>query len=192
MNPRLNRLKRDYEKLQELAARSPFVTIHSTEGNPPEKYILHLTCKGIREIAANQMPIFSESHYLSIDLHDNYPRKGPRFQILAEKTPVVHPNITANGQICIGDAGDHGWSPAMGLDDIIIRIIQMIRYENVGLKSAFNWEAAKWAAKNQQLFPLDTRQIVGEELLEITLIDNVTIVHQSQVDDDLLDEIVIF
>lgn len=171
MNPRFNRLKRDHEKLKALAARSPFVTINGFLGNPPDKYVLHLSCKGISNITPQSKPIFSNSFLLGIHLHGEYPRKGPEFQIFTDKTPIFHPNIATNGLICYGDAGDHGWKPSMGLDDVVVRIIQMIRYENKSLTSAHNLEAAAWAAKNSGLFPLDERQILGPEL-EINFVDN--------------------
>jgi ubiquitin-protein ligase len=177
-NPRLNRLRRDYEKLQELAARSPFISIQETQGTPPEKYVLHLTCKGITDIR-NGNPVYSESHRLGIHLHQEYPRKGPRFEML---TPIYHPNIARNGQICIGDEGDHGFAPSMPLDDLVIRIINIIRYENIGLNSAFNYKAAQWAHNNQSLFPIDTRRILLEEL-EINILDDIQITEDEGADD---------
>lgn len=176
MNPRLNRLRNDYEKLQELAARSPFVTIEKTEGYPPEKYVVHLTCKGIRELK-NGRPIYSTSHRLHIDLHSSYPRKQPVFQM---KTPVLHPNISSGRKVCIGQ-----YSPSMGLDDLIVRIIEIIRYENVGLGDPYNSSAASWARKNQHLFPLDTSQIVGEELIVIDILDEIQFITPVSGGDDL-------
>jgi ubiquitin-protein ligase len=170
MNPRLNRLKRDYEKLQELAAQSQFVHISKTRGDPPDKYRLKLTCKGISKLIANK-PVVAELFYLDVTLTDEYPRKGPILKIRAEKTPIFHPNIAQSGWVCYGDTGDHGWSPAMRLDDVIVRVIQMIRYENVGFESAFNLVAAEWARKNLALFPLDQRDIRGEAL-DISILDD--------------------
>jgi len=170
MNPRFRRLQRDYDKLQELAIRSPFVSVQAVEGHPPEKYIIDLTCKGITQLRAGNSPVYSQYHQLGIHLHDEYPRKGPNLQML---TPVWHPNIASNGLVCYGDEGDHGWAPAMGLDDLIVRVIQIIRYENIGLNSPFNTIAARWAAKHQSLFPLEQAQIVGEDLPEIEILEEI-------------------
>lgn len=166
-NPRLSRLRRDYEKVQELAARSPFVSILATEGNPPEKYLLHLTCKGITSVSGDQ-PVYSESHRLEILLPQEYPRKGPAFRMA---TPIFHPNIAGNGTVCIGDEGDHGYAPGMPLDDLIVRVMNIIRYENVGLGSVYNGFARDWARRNERLLPIDRRPILLEEL-EINILDD--------------------
>lgn len=187
MNPRLSRLKMDYEKLSKLAARSPFVTIQKTEGDPPSEYVLRLTCKGIVALDRKMQPIYSESHDLRVRLHLEYPRRKPVFTLL---TPIFHPNVMdGSGTVCIGNEGDHGYAPSMGLDDIVIRIIEMIRYENYSTQSVYNSDAAKWASRNQHLLPVDTRQIVGEELIEINVLDEIQIVVDSN--DSLLDEITI-
>ncbi len=184
MNPRLNRLRNDYKKMQDLAARSPFVTIEATEGDPPETYVLHLTCKGITQLDSNKQPIYSASHRLRIELNEEYPRKAPNFDML---TPVYHPNIGSGGMVCIGDQGDHGYSPAMRLDDLVVRIIRMIRYQKYEPKSYFNKFAADWAKveENQQLFPLETTQIIGEELITINILDEIQFITPVSDGDDL-------
>jgi ubiquitin-protein ligase len=169
MDPRYNRLCKDYEKLQELASRSRFISIQGTEGSPPEKYVLHLTCKGITRIGPGDKPVYSRSHQLGIYLHPEYPRKGPVCQML---TPVYHPNIAGNGLVCYGDEGDHGWAPSMGLDDLVIRIVQIIRYENLNPNSTWNGDTANWARTHAHLFPLETSQIVSEELIDINILDS--------------------
>jgi ubiquitin-protein ligase len=187
INPRLNRLQAEYEKIRELSDRSEFVHILETEGNPPEKYLIQLTCKGISSINGSS-PIYSENHHLGIYLPPEFPRKGPVFQMM---TPVWHPNIAQNGAVCYGDDGDHGYSPSMGLDDLVIRIINMIRYENMGLNSAFNVLAAQWASHNQRLFPLDTSQIVQEKV-DIDIFEiNIVTSENSKPDDNLLNDIII-
>ena len=187
MNPRLNRLQGDYKRLQELAARSPFVNIEEIEGTPPNKYQLRLTCKGITHIASDGSPVYSENHKLRIYLPDEYPREAPQFQMFS---PVWHPNIAQAGLVCIGDAGDHGYAPSMGLDDLVVRIIEIIRYENIGLNSAFNLFAADWAANHLHLFPLDNRQILQEEI-SISILDEIAIVNleNGAIDPKLLNDI---
>lgn len=206
--PRVRRLQSDFNKLQELDSRSPYIKIKSTEGEPPEKYIVELRCKGISKLDSNNNPVYADTFNLVIQLQHDYPSKAPLFEILAEQTPIYHPNIGAGGLVCIGDAGDHGWSPALSLDDVVIRIIQMIRYENVGFESPFNMFANEWAQKNTHLFPLDTTHIITEDSVVITLLDdvadnatssatnNVSSATSSNaadnlVDDDLLQDIII-
>jgi ubiquitin-protein ligase len=83
-------------------------------------------------------------------------------------TPVWHPNIGhgAGGWVCIGDAGDHGYSPAMGLDDLIVRIVEIIRYENYTPGSAANGLARDWVSHQPKaMFPLETAQIRGADII---------------------------
>lgn len=172
MNPRYKRLCKDYEKLQELASRSRFISIAQTEGSPPEKYVLQLTCKGITSLSSDRKPIYSCSHLLGIHLGPKYPAERPGFVML---TPMYNPNVFANGAVCIGDEGDHGFAPSMGLDDLVVRIVQIIRYENINPNSAANWEAGNWTRQNMHLFPLEKDQIVSEELIEINILDDIQI-----------------
>ncbi|MBP8949651.1 MAG: hypothetical protein KBG73_12485 [Candidatus Promineofilum sp.] len=163
-NPRIKRLQRDYQKLVELASSSPFVHIEQAMGQPPNKYVIRLTCRGITTIDGSGRPVFSNNHLLAVDLHNEYPRRGPLFNML---TPVWHPNIGhgPGGWVCIGDAGDHGYSPAMGLDDLIVRIIEIIRYENYTPGSAANGLARDWVSHQPKtMFPLETAQIRGADI----------------------------
>jgi hypothetical protein len=68
--------------------------------------------------------------------------------------PVFHPNFD-EGSVCIGDV----WAASEGLDDLIVRIGRMIAYQEYNTKSPLNGLAAKWAAQNASLLPIDTRNI---------------------------------
>jgi hypothetical protein len=57
--------------------------------------------------------------------------------------------------VCIGDF----WAASEGLDDLIIRIGRMISYQEYNTKSPLNGLAAKWAAQNASLLPIDARNI---------------------------------
>jgi hypothetical protein len=48
----------------------------------------------------------------------------------------------------------------MALDDLIIRIIQIIRYENYSQEYHLDLAAFQWAQQNSGLFPLDTQRIL--------------------------------
>jgi hypothetical protein len=45
------------------------------------------------------------------------------------------------------------------LDDLIIRIGRMITYQEYNTKSPLNGLAAKWAAQNSNLLPIDPRPV---------------------------------
>jgi hypothetical protein len=57
--------------------------------------------------------------------------------------------------VCIGDF----WAASEGLDDLIIHIGRMIAYQEYNTKSPLNGLAAKWAAQNSHLLPVDPRPI---------------------------------
>jgi hypothetical protein len=69
-------------------------------------------------------------------------------------TPVFHPNFD-DSMVCIGDF----WAASEGLDDLIIRIGRMITYQEYNTKSPLNGLAAKWAAQNAHLLPIDPRPV---------------------------------
>lgn len=58
-------------------------------------------------------------------------------------------------QVCIGDF----WAASEALDDLIIRIGRMISCQEYNTKSPLNGLAAKWAAQNGHLLPVDPRPI---------------------------------
>jgi hypothetical protein len=69
-------------------------------------------------------------------------------------TPVFHPNFD-DSSVCIGDF----WAASESLDDLIIRIGRMIAYQEYNTKSPLNGLAAKWAAQNPQLLPVDPQPV---------------------------------
>jgi ubiquitin-protein ligase len=155
-DPRMARLQVDYERLVALENSNPAIRIFQKTGTPPEQYVLNLRCKSIREINQRREPVYAFEHHVSINLPSTYPRNPPEFQML---TKIWHPNIgfseTAPTNICIGDAGNHGYAPSMGLDDLVLRIVQMLRYQNYGIQRPLNVAAADWAAQQHNLFPLE-------------------------------------
>ena len=162
INPYLNRLKADYEKLQGL--EGSLVKILKTSGNPPAEYILQLRCKGIKSLSGGN-PVFSEQHHLKIILSSTYPRLRPELVML---TPVFHPNFKGR-KVCIG----HKYSPQIGLDNLVLSIIRMIRFEDFSEADVYNQQALEWAQKNRDLIPLHiTKQKVEVELTQIPLRDD--------------------
>jgi hypothetical protein len=88
---------------------------------------------------------------LEVNLTLGYPRRAPQCRML---TPVFHPNFD-DSMVCIGDF----WAASEGLDDLIIRIGRMIAYQEYNTKSPLNGLAAKWAAQNSHLLPIDPRPV---------------------------------
>ena len=47
---RETRLRNDYQRVRDLANRSELIHIIRTEGDPPEKYLIRFTCRGVEGI----------------------------------------------------------------------------------------------------------------------------------------------
>ncbi|UCE06966.1 MAG: hypothetical protein JSW07_02700, partial [bacterium] len=69
-------------------------------------------------------------------------------------TPIFHPNFNET-EVCAQD----NYAASEGLDDLVIRIGQMIAYQFYNTKSPLNGLAAKWASKNSEKLPVDAREI---------------------------------
>ena len=95
---------------------------------------------------------------MEIKLNLDYPKvvKGqPQVKML---TPIFHPNINPT-RVCIAD----NWTPQEFLDDLVIRIGQMITFQAHNTKSPLNGAAARWTDKNLQKLPVDDRDIFPPE-----------------------------
>jgi ubiquitin-protein ligase len=149
-SPRTRRLLTDAELIRERLAGWPLIEISGTAGVPPEIYRFTYHIKGLY-VDPNGTILERDTHLLEVNLSLGYPRRAPQCRML---TPVFHPNFD-DSSVCIGDF----WAASEGLDDLIIRIGRMIAYQEYNTKSPLNGLAAKWAAQNAQLLPVDARGI---------------------------------
>src|SRR5437868_11311933 len=150
LSPRIRRLKLDHDSLFKRFSGWPVIRIVGTAGMPPELYRFQYSIRGLY-VAPNGDILERDSHQLEVNLSLGYPRRAPQCRML---TPVFHPNFD-QASVCIGDF----WAATEGLDDLIIRIGRMIAYQEYNTKSPLNGLAAKWAAQNPQLLPVDPRPI---------------------------------
>jgi ubiquitin-protein ligase len=128
----------------------PLIQITGTAGMPPEIYRFTYHIRGLY-VAGSGDILERGYHVLEVNLSLGYPRRAPQCRML---TPVFHPNFD-DATVCIGDF----WAASEGLDDLIIRIGRMIAYQEYNTKSPLNGLAAKWAAQNPSLLPVDARSI---------------------------------
>jgi ubiquitin-protein ligase len=149
-SPRTRRLMLDEEMLQSLLKDWPLIQITGKAGMPPEVYRFTYNVKGLYVSGSGEI-LERDSHILEVNLTLGYPRRAPQCRML---TPVFHPNFD-DSMVCIGDF----WAASEGLDDLIIRIGRMIAYQEYNTKSPLNGLAAKWAAQNGHLLPIDPRPI---------------------------------
>ncbi|MGB8253259.1 MAG: ubiquitin-conjugating enzyme E2 [Anaerolineaceae bacterium] len=173
-NPRIRRLKADFELMQALTARSDminFTTRVAKPGMPPETYIVTFTCKGIVGVDGKGTPRIGEKHQVEIYLHNQYPQRWPGMKWL---TPIWHPNINhLNGSVCIDAAW---WTASRSLDRLVIMLGEMVQYKNYHddpTKPPFPWdvEAARWCREyrksHPRAFPVDQRELLRPERIKI-------------------------
>ena len=149
-SPRTRRLLLDEQMLQDLLQNWPLIQITGKAGIPPEIYRFTYNIRGLYVAPSGEI-LERDVHLLEVNLTLGYPRRAPQCRML---TPVFHPNFD-DSMVCIGDF----WAASEGLDDLIIRIGRMITYQEYNTKSPLNGLAAKWAAQNSNLLPVDSRSI---------------------------------
>ena len=149
-SPRTRRLMVDAESIRKRLSGWPLIEISGTAGIPPEIYRFTYRVKGLFVDPTGNI-LERDTHLLEVNLSLGYPRRAPQCRML---TPVFHPNFD-DSAVCIGDF----WAASEGLDDLVIRIGQMIAYQEYNTKSPLNGLAAKWAALNANLLPIDARAI---------------------------------
>ncbi len=145
----------DAESMQRRFADWPLIQICGQSGIPPEIYRIKYQIKGLNVDATGNI-VERDSHELEINLSLGYPRRAPQCRMIA---PVFHPNFD-DASVCIGDF----WAASEALDDLVIRIGRMIAYQEYNTRSPLNGLAAKWAAENAQLLPIDSRTIAPPTL----------------------------
>jgi ubiquitin-protein ligase len=149
-SPRVRRLLLDHQTLASRLDSWPLIQITGTAGMPPEIYRFTYNIRGLYVSREGEI-LERDAHVLEVNLSLGYPRRAPQCRML---TPVFHPNFD-DAMVCIGDF----WAASEGLDDLIIRIGRMISYQEYNTKSPLNGLAAKWAAQNPNLLPVDPRNI---------------------------------
>jgi ubiquitin-protein ligase len=149
-SPRTRRLLTDSETIRTRLAGWPLIEIAGTAGIPPEVYRFTYNIRGLYVDSTGNI-LERNVHLLEVNLSLGYPRRAPQCRML---TPVFHPNFD-DSTVCIGDF----WAASEGLDDLIVRIGRMIAYQEYNTKSPLNGLAAKWAAQNAGLLPIDSRAI---------------------------------
>ena len=156
MNMKLKRLYNEYTEISERFAGNPYILIKETYGNPPEKYAIEYKVKGI--VKVDNIINEKQSHLVEIVLPSEYPTVEPICRML---DPVFHPNVDIN-KICIADY----WAASESLTDVIIRIGEIITFQNYNIKSPLNAEAAQWAGQNTNIFPIDAADFSYQNEIE--------------------------
>ncbi len=142
----------------------PLIQITGKAGIPPEVYRFTYNIRGLFVSPSGEI-LERDQHVLEVNLSLGYPRRAPQCRML---TPVFHPNFDES-MVCTGDF----WAASERLDDLIVRLGRMVSYQEYNTKSPLNGLAAKWAAQNVHLLPIDSRSIsppgMNHEESEISL-----------------------
>jgi ubiquitin-protein ligase len=128
----------------------PLIQISGTAGVPPEVYRITYHVKGLY-VSPDGEILERDVHEMEVNLSLGYPRRAPQCRML---TPIFHPNFD-DSTVCLGDF----WAASEGLDDLVMRVARMIAYQEYNIKSPLNGFAAKWAAEQPSLLPVDRRAL---------------------------------
>lgn len=146
---RERRLLHDFSALKDLAEESAGrLQLEKAAGDPPEHYILKMRCCSVSNLL-NGAPVLSREQRIRLHLPVQYPAVPPQAVMLS---PIFHPHVWPNQTVCLGH-----WSPPEKLDTLVLRIASILIFDpaQFNWKSVANHEAAVWAQKNLNLFPLD-------------------------------------
>ena len=165
---RMRRIAADWEQIKKEFSGHQYIQVTPIGPEPPEKYHVTYFVTGIYMLPNGQIARLNR-HEVEITLHSDYPRYKPLCKIL---TPIWHPNFR-DGQICIGDI----WGAGESLCDIIINIGDMIQYKSWNSYSPLSADAAQWAIKNKDMFPVGNADLhkadftASADRVEIDLFD---------------------
>ena len=148
---RIRRLRADAEEIASAFRKSTTICVTPAGGGePPDMYRIEYRVDGLAR-GPDGKPMPRDRHAVEIQLSSEYPRVSPKCKML---TPVFHPNIDA-ASICVGDH----WTAGERLVDLVIRIGEMIAYQEYNIRSPLDAEAAMWADLNAGKLPIDARDL---------------------------------
>ncbi len=125
------------------------------QGRPPTQYRFRFYGWGLKLNPQGVIEL-THDHEVTVELGAAYPRMMPT---LAWRTPIFHPNISANGIVCLGGYGTH-WVPSLTLSELCCMLWDIIRYQNFDPDSPYNREAAAWVRGQTEFrLPLDPRPL---------------------------------
>ncbi len=140
-DPRIGRLIGAYNRLVELEAKCNNMFKFRVLNNRYSAYAIEF--HGIEGFYMEGGHIKKRNnHRVEVHIPAEFPLKMPKAKWI---TPIFHPNIASNGDVCIGTR----WTPMKGLDEIIIEIANMIQFVSYELKDPYNYAAKRWVEQNE-------------------------------------------
>jgi tetratricopeptide (TPR) repeat protein/ubiquitin-protein ligase len=135
-----------FKEINERFKKSPYVTIKPTDGDPPERYEITYTIKGLHQ-SKNKEVQEATHHTISIAIPFGFPHFPPNCKPVS---PIFHPDFD-QAAICIGDF----WNKESSIPDLIVHIGRMIGGEIFSTDNAFNEEAVIWYRQHRDKLPFE-------------------------------------
>jgi len=141
---RHERLMGNYREMGNI--RGPRIDWQGEGGHPPTTYVVTYRLPSYIDQQRTR-----EVHRVRFELDAQHPDEKPSVRML-DSPPVFHPNVFADGRICIGNQ----WSREEGLGFLVIRVAKMLLYYEIFTNPDHpaNGDAARWYRANRARFPL--------------------------------------
>jgi len=149
-------LRRQYEEGMRLAEESDVLNLLPAGGEPPDRYIVELRCKGLIRNREGEI-VVADRFAAGIRFPADYLRRAEPLQIVTWLAPfnVFHPNISPP-VVCLGRV-----NPGTSLVEIVYQLHDIATYQKVTMREddALNPAACAWARHNTHRFPIDRRPL---------------------------------
>ncbi len=131
LDPLEKRLAREHLLVEALCQNHPGIQYKLIHPNqlPPRDYRITFTgLSTIVRVDQDMLPVFAETHIMELHLPSGFPAEAPVCYMVSE---VWHPNIQSEeglyyGRIC---GNTEGFGSQFSLDDLILRVEGMLKYE---------------------------------------------------------------
>ena len=149
-------LGRQFEEGSNLAENSDLLDLMPLEGQPPHRYLAHLTCNGLVRTAAGEV-VESNSFLVGIQFPEHHLDRFDPDRVLTWLHPlnVFHPNVLPPF-CCLGRL-----PPGASLVELLYQVFELITFNRLTMREddALNHAACVWSRQNQHRFPIDSRPL---------------------------------
>ncbi|KAJ4879313.1 Ubiquitin-conjugating enzyme E2 1 [Raphanus sativus] len=145
--PAKKRLMTDFKRLQQ----DPYDGI---SGSPQDNNIMRWNAV---IFGPDDSPWDGGTFKLSLQFSEDYPNKPPKVRFVSR---MFHPNIYADGRICLDILQNQDWSPVYDVGAILISIQSLLCDPNTDTSA--NSEAARMYSESKREYDRRVRDVVEE------------------------------